>query len=804
MRFRHVSDTMADLRFALRQFRRRPFVTTAMAAVLAIGLGVSASVFVLVTSFTNAPLAGGDAGADAVRIRGIDRSRGPGRATGREFSYAEVQEYAARAEVFRDVGAWTSSDVVLDLGRDTPDLQSGAATFVTPHYFGVLGIPAPAGAVISHTIWERFYGRSDAVIGRTLKVNNTVVTIAGVAPEGFVGARAGGSKMRVWLPLDSRLAVLPAAPRLAIDAPVFGIVARLAPGASPESATAVAATIAGRFAEKRDAGRPLALDADVVPLLATNYFPPSGEPSSGAGPLQSLLMPLLILLITCTSVSALLAGQALARRREIAVRLAMGAGRRRIVRQLLTETALLGLVAAALAFLVLRWTLAGVELSIVGTGAAIVVDWRSGIFVAGLALVASVAFGLSPALHATRATVSDVLKEHDEARGRTRLQTTLVIAQIALTQPALLIMGALLLELRGELRDQPATANAERILEIGFNTNERYGAIDGRREETIERVRARIAGLPGVAGAVTQQIGGNGSERVASHPDDRAGNQTGVLADAVALRAAPDGYFEAMGLELVRGRTFGSDERRASGIVIVNSELAKRLWGDAPPVGRRLLIADGDPDPLLGRAVTVVGVVNEAGEPRMYQPQGREPTSHLIVRTHGAADEALPAIRRAALAEAPDAPVTFARSLASVEREARRGLIMGVAAAGGAAAVALTLAAVGLYAVVAVAVGQRRREIGVRAALGADRRRLAALFMKRGLRVSALGSAIGIGASLFLMKVLPAVGGRPLGSGLAGLLVGVAMFVVAVAVVATWIPARRAATIDPLSVLRAD
>jgi putative ABC transport system permease protein len=821
---RFLTETMADVRSAFRQFRRRPFVTTAMMAVLAIGLGIATTPFILISSFTSTPLAAVDADDRAVRIRGIDLGRGPGHAIGREFEYAEVLEYAARTDVFADVGAWTSTDVVLDLGSgDPPNLQSGAATFVTTSYFRSLGVRPVRGAglpasfaadaepqlqaIISDVLWERFYERSDNVIGRTLRVNTTVVTIVGVAPRGFAGARAGGSAIRVWLPVNARPVVQPSAPALRSEAATFGVIARLQPGVSLEQASTVAATIGDRFGTR--------VSTDVAPLLASNYFPPSGEPSStGTGPFLSLTMPLLVLLITCTSVSALLAGQALSRRQEIAVRLALGAHRRRIVRQLLTETLLLGLGAGVLALLFLWWLLAGAEAVWFGPGAVLVVDWRAGVFTAALALVASVAFGLSPARHATRATVADVLKEGDSTPGRTRLQSMLVIAQIALTQPALLIMGTLLLELRTELREEaPMTVAADRLVEVGFNTNPRYGSLDDRREEAIARVRARVDALPGVLGAVPAFLGGGGHERLVPHPDDRAEGASGVPEAEVAVQPAPDGYFEVMGLTLAAGRLFSSAEATtATDLAIVNRALARRFWGDAPPMGRRVHIAHNHPP--LARTVTVIGVVDHGGQdgeedgvPELFVAARGETTSHIVVRTEGVADALVPAIRAAALNEAPDVPITTARTRASREAEARRPIMWGVIAAGVSGAVALLLAAIGLYAVVAVSVGQRRREIAVRSALGADGRAITAVFVKRGLGICVVGAVIGLGLSTVAYRVMAEAqmfgesASTPVGG---SVIVGGTVFVFAVALIASWIPARRAATIDPWSVLRSE
>jgi putative ABC transport system permease protein len=815
---------VADVRFALRQFRRRPFVTATMMTVLAIGLGIATTPFVLISSFTATPLAAVDPDAHTVRIRGIDLGQGPGRAIGREFSYAEVLEYAARTTVFADVGAWTSTDVTLDLGSgDSPNLQSGAATFVTASYFHSLGVrpvrgaglpesfandaPPQLQAVISDTIWERFHERADDVIGRTLKVNNSVVTIVGVAPRAFNGARAGGSSMRVWLPVNARPVVQPSAPALRSEAATFGVIGRLQPGVSFGHASTVAATVADRFGSR--------VSTDVVTALASNYFPPSGEPPTVTGPLLSLTMPLLVLLITCTSVSALLAGQALSRRQEIAIRLAMGAHRRRIVRQLLTETVLLGLGAGGLALLVVWWLLSGAEAVWVGPGAWLVVDWRAGVFIAALALVASLAFGLSPARHATRTAVAAVMKEGDSIPGRTRLQSTLVIAQIALTQPALLIMGTLLLDLRTELREvAPMTVAADRLVEVGFNTNPRYGALDDRREAAIARVRAQVAALPGVVGAVPAFLGGGGHERLVSPPDDRAEGAAGVPEAEAAVHPAPDGYFDVMGLTLAAGRLFSSAEATtATDLAIVNRALARRLWGDAPPLGRRVHIAHNHPP--LARTVTIIGMVDgehdgrDGGdsEPQLFVAARGETTSHLVVRTLGPADDTVPAIRAAALSAAPDVPITTARTRESREAEARRPIVWGVIAAGISGAVALLLAAIGLYAVISVSVGQRRREIAVRSALGADRRAITTVFVKRGLLICLVGAGVGLGLSTVVYRLMAQAqmfGQNASSSVGGGVIVLVTVFVFAVGLIASWIPARRAAAIDPWSVLRAE
>ncbi len=486
-----IEHTLQDLRSAIRHFARAPIATATMIGIFALGIGFSAALFLFVKSVVSGPVPGIPRQESLVRIRGIDRTT-PGRAIGREFSYPEYRAYAAQSALFSDVAAWTSSDIVFDVGTREANPQSGAATYVTGNYFRVLGLrPAfgaglpidandadaapPLVAVISHVLWERHFERSADVIGRAMKVNGITVTIVGVAPRRFAGARTGGSHMPVWLPLSARPQMQRTASTLtSYDDARLGLAARLQPGVRVDQARATVEVIAARAASQMTGSSGAIASADVVPLIASNYFPPSGveEPAS-AGPFIGLITPLLILLITCTNVSALLAGLGVARRREIAVRLALGASRRRVVRQLVTETVTLAIAAGALGLFVIWLLLRLFDASI--PDLAIEIDWRGLAVTFSLAFAAGVLFGFAPALHATRMTVQDALKDSAGVvvGRRLRLQSWLVVAQIAFTQPALLSMGALLLEMRSDLRALPAQPYADRILELRFNVNPR-------------------------------------------------------------------------------------------------------------------------------------------------------------------------------------------------------------------------------------------------------------------------------------------------------------------------------------------
>jgi predicted permease len=822
---RVLDHALRDVRFALRYFARTPVTSATMILILALGLGFNSALFLLTRSFVSGPVPGVAKAESLVRIRGIDRTM-PGRAIGREFSYPEYRAYADQHALFSDVAAWTSTDAVLGVGPRHQDLHSGAVTYVTANYFRVLGLeprpgqglPADASdvdpsppmvGVISHLVWERHFDRSADAIGRTITVNGFQVTVVGVAPRRFAGARTGGSQMRVWMPLSTRPLLQRTDRDLeSYDAAPFGLVARLQTGIRPEDANATVQTIAARAARQATSGpSPAAAAADVVPLLGGNYFPPSGENEErGSGAFLAAVFPLLIQLIPYTTVSALLTGLAVARRREIAVRMALGASRARVVRQLVTESVLLAVVAGGVGLTVIGMLLRVFDASI--PDLAIEIDWRGLAFTFGLALGVGVLFGLSPALHATRLALSEALKDSAAvvAGRRLQLQSWLVVAQIALTQPALLGTAALFLEMRSDLEAMPAQVFAERTIDVRFNTNPRYGALDEQREMTLARLRLRLANLPGVAAVVPQDIHGDSFD-IDLHPGDRTGGaEIESLADVGAV-AAPDGYFPLMSLSFVRGRDFEAAERGRDGAIIVNTDLARRLWGTADPIGRRVTarVNRGGMS-----TFTIVGVVDDAmatptartderrAAPRVFVPTVRT-TSHFLIRTRGPAEPLLPAIRAAAAAEAPSMPFVSASTVAAIEAAERRSIRRNISIAGALCGLALLLSAIGLYAVVAFAVRQRVREIGIHTALGASSRQVVGRFIRIGLRLALAGLVVGIGISIAGGR-----DGRTPPSGVGVLAVLAALAVIGVALLASWIPARRAARVNPVEALRAE
>jgi predicted permease len=828
----------ADLRFALRHFARKPVTTATMMVVLAVGMSISALLFSYVYAYATEPPPGIARADDLVRIRG-SLDVGVAERGARSFSDEELAEYGKLTSHFSAVAGWADAMVALDAGDDSGRSGLDArATFVTDGFFRVLGVkpvlgsslPAgetadPAVAVIGYTAWDQLFGRSSRAIGSTVEVNGVPVTIVGVAPERFIGM-GPLARLTLWMPLSARPLVTPGAKG------GYRAVARLAPGVRAGEASAAAQVIARRIAAAgpgpvRDLGTGREIEVpesstEVVPLRSA-----SGDPMFERDVrLMSIMvgfLGLLVLLVACTNVSALLTGLATARRQEIAIRLSLGAGRRRLIRQLLTESALLASVAGAAA-LAIVWLVTRTVIRLIPQfPLQMGINWPVTLFTFGVALSVGVLFGLSPALHATRIAVASALRDSSAsiAAARTRLQRGLVVAQIAFTQPLIVLLAAALLLILGNYEAQTRTALADRLVRVSVRPvlpppGSSPAAVEGRLRlrQTMDGLVEKLRATPGIDAAVldwsrfTPALGA-----YFVHPGDRV---PGAAQNAVQLsgETAAGDYFAATSVPLVRGRRFGPADVTPAGPrpsevpVIVGADLARRLWAGADPVGRRLQAAS---DTASGaRSLVVVGVIDDprpevrqAGEGfRVYLPPDTSQLSTaLVVRTAGAAEPLLPAIRSIVQEGAPGTG-PMVRTLADIEEEGRRSFRMftfGISAAG---LMALLLSAIGLYGVVAFSVTQRRGEIAVRIAVGARAPQIVKKFIGDGLRLSAIGLLIGLPVSLLGLRALLAADDSFRYVPLPSVTAIAALGVLIVASAAAWIPARRAASVDPAITLR--
>ena len=843
-----IESILADLRYAGRHFRRTPLSTITMVVVLSLGLGATVVLFTVLNSLATMPAPGLTRDASLVRIRGTMRTPATTGAESRLMSWPEVQEYAGRTDLFSSVAAHADEIAGITMGDATSTPLTVSLIYTTSNYFDILDIHPALGtvpaadrdvmrmttsptAMISYAMWQRQFGGARDVIGRRLRVNDIPVEIVGVAPPRFAGTD-GGSAMTMWAPLAAYplLQKRTTAAFVSYDSLFLEAAAQLRPGITTTTATPIVAAIASRaFRPRQD--RPTAQgtggdvmrspsetgSADVVPMLASNSRVSEGRRAdlliSGAA---SGGFALLVLLITCTNVSALMVGLAVARRREIGVRLSLGAPRTRLIRQLLTESVLLALIAAAVGLVA---TTVGIR--VIGTALEdlqLVVNWRVTIATCVVAIVTGILFGLSPALHATRVSVAEVLKSSSSsvAATRSRLQRALVVAQIALTQPLLVGLGVVIVTMMTDAGSQATSRVASQIAEIELDTW--AGRMSpAERASRVDAVVERVAAIPGVVAAMPMQMG-TVTAPLTVHPADRVSGITYDPAMEARLTAAPKGYFSAFAIPIVRGRDFDAIEyAHASddpGLapsydrVIIGTDLARRLWGDVDPIGRRLSMgrsARSDSAPMV-----VVGVVDEAAagasvvndQIRVYVPYASLNTG-VIARTAGPALPLLNAMRRVVAAEAPQMPIIGAQTIEQREAESRRTILRAGGAVAGGGLLALLLSAIGLYAVVSFAVGQRTREIGIRTALGAQPRQVVRLFFANGLALSAFGLVLGLPLSMIVTRILATSLHWPLASSpLLGVAIGAG--VLAFASVAVWIPARLASTIDPIVALRTE
>lgn len=822
---------VADIRFALRQFRRRWGTTAAMLTILSVGMSISILLFTVVYSYAVLPPPAVPRADDLVRIRGSHLDK-HGDIGSRTFPLEELREYRRLDEHFSAVAGEADATVNLDAtGNGESTVVTAEATFVTENYFAVLGVRPvqgtelptyetddPAVAVIGHVAWDQLFGRRPDVVGRTLHVNGVPVTIVGVAPPRFAGV---GGDSWLWLPVASRHLVLSqsSAENLFFLAP-----ARLRPGASPEAATAATQVVAARATAASD--RPGAEElrspsTEVVPLLALNGDPDFDQDVSRL--VMSLgLLGLLVLLVTCTNVSTLLTGLATARRQEIAVRLSLGAPRSRIVRQLLTESALLAVLAGTVALGIVWAVLRAVGTMYPLLPVEVGVTWLATSFTAGVALAVGIVFGLAPALHATRAGIGSVLRDSTPAIAgtRLRLQRALVVAQIAFTQPLVVGVVAVLLIVLGQF--QPANRNefAEQLISLQLKPATRalrFGTGSEPPQELlaeVRRLRAELEATPGIAAAIPDSKAAGELGAYFVHPEDRV---AGGLQESfrVSGNTAAPGFFSAVGIPLLRGREFTPTDvsyvdRNAGEVpVIIGGDLARRLWPGADPLERRLQAAG---DSATGAAtLRVTGVVadpNAGGAasreaPQIYlAPDTAAVPAKLLVRTTSDAQPLVSTVRRIVQEEAPSM-IGSVQTVATIEDQSRSSFRKITGGLAGSAVLALLLSAIGLYAVVAFSVGQRASEIAVRMAIGASPQHIAGRFIVDGLRLGIAGLVLGLPVSLLGLQAVNAIPDPGFPKVALGpvMVLGV-LGVLAVAVAATLVPARRAASTEPARVLR--
>jgi predicted permease len=816
---------LQDLRFAARVLVRNPGFTAVAVLSLALGIGANSTIFTLVNAVLLRPLPMQDPDRLVAVFTTDERNRGS------FFNYMQTsrpnfQDYLKSNDVFSGMVAHSGLALAFS-GKGEPEQIFGE--LVSGDFFGVLGVKPALGraflpdedkvpgaslvTVLSDSFWQRRLGGDPAVVGREITLNGHAFTVVGIAPEGFKGTNAIFAPA-LWVPTMTH-------PQLATGflkenmearrALIFGMTGRLKPGVTLVEAETRLKAIAGQLAREYpddNGGRSVAL----LPLSQATINPGFRENMTRAA---SLLLTVvgLVLLIACANVANLLLARASARQREVAVRLSLGASRGRLVRQLLTEGLLLALVACVLGLLIAYWA-QGVLWSQRPPGLALdAIDLTPNLRVLGftlaVSLVTAIVFGLAPALSASRPDIVGELKQRGgPAVGGNRplnLRSLLVAGQVALALVALVAAGLFVKSLGNAQRIDPGFDHEKlAVLTIDLGA-QGYGEQQAR--DFQRRMLERAAALPGVERATLASgvplFQGGFMRTVFPEGVDSSDRKNGKL---VQLNTVEPGYFETMGISLLRGRDFAaSDHPESTRVVVVNETMAKQFWPEQEAVGKRFKFFGQDWwNEVVGIARD--GKYNFLGEnpqPHIYLSltQTFEPAVSLHLRASGDPATALGMARREVQSMDRVLPITNVFTFGEILRQSLWAPRMGAALLGVFGLLSLVLAVIGIYGVMAYSVNQRTRELGLRMALGADQADVLTLVVRQGVTLAAFGIAVGL--------ALAFAGTRLVGNLLFGVtthdplvFAGIPLLLALAALLASVQPALRAARVDPAVALR--
>jgi predicted permease len=804
-----------DVRFALRMLRRSPLFSATAIVALALGIGANAALFSLARALLVQGRPGVGSPDELVWVAPVNAESG----WVERMSYPSFLRLRGSGAPFAALAATFDAPFALS-GRGDPEQVEGQ--FVSASYFATLRTPFAVGrgfsaeeeevqpiAVISHTLWQRRFGGDPGIVGRTVAVNGVPVTVVGVAAEGFRGLEQDVRRRDVWLPMAMLPALVPTM-REALSAErggVFAVVGRLRPGATAAEADAALAAATGVLS-RADPARTRSI---LRTFPAGAGIPPGANREIAPVAALSAVVTGLVLLIACANVSSMLLGRGFARRREIGVRLSLGAGRGRLVRQLLTESLVLSLAGAILGVAVAFATVHAVTAFAIPLPLEPRIDLRALAATLVLAVGAALVFGVAPALAATRADLTGALKDGalSGAPRRARLQGALVVAQLALALFLLITSGLFLRSLDKANRVDVGLDTSAHVLALSFDLG-LLGYDAPRARAFVDAAVERAAALPGVRSASASDLMPL-SDLVGVQVTVDGAPASAARAGAMVLQTtARPGYFQTVGVRLVAGRDFRpGDVAGAPRVAVVSRAFAEHYLPGRSPIGARLRTMEST-----GPLATVVGVAEDV---RATGPSG--PLAHmvylpqlqhvddapgrmtLLVRSDGDARALAPALRRELRALDPHLPIYAVRTLGSALRQQMMPQRTGSTLLAVFGTLALVLATVGVYASMAFAVTQRTHEIAVRMALGGDAMRVVRLFVGRGARLTLAGLAIGVAMALAGSRLFAAL---LLGIAPTDLLTfaAVSALLFGVAIVACWIPARRAVHVHPMQVLR--
>jgi putative ABC transport system permease protein len=809
-------SVLRDIKLAFRLFWRTPALTGIALVSIALSLGATAVVFAAVKSVLLNPLPYASAG-ELVQIRTEFPMFGASHSDWALWN--DAQEIIRRTRTLASAGVYRNEILNLSADGSAPPealygLRASASLFPTLGVTPMLGrniLPdedQPGHAnemILSYGLWVRRFGSDPRIIGRTITIDGHDCLVIGVMPQEFNFPLRRGAVhtpspyVEFWAPLRS------GRPVSATEA--VGVVARLRAGVSLSEAEQDLASIGRDLnrefpATNRDHSLRMGLLRDRTVGSATQAL------------FFLMAAAVMFLLIGCANVANLLLARGLTRQREIAIRIAIGAGKGRIVRQLLTESCVLAGVGGIGGYMLtlIAWKLlpAVAPVSIPRLAAARA-DWQVFAFALTIALLNGVLFGMMPALRSGRTSVTSAqhLRAHAGiAGGQDQLRSALVTIEVALAVSLVVIGGQLLASFVGLVRTDPGFDAKHVLASVIIPAGDRYNAPE-QHGLLFRRILDAVRVLPGVESAGTIDalpFSGENHGGLISDGGLASGGEPQTAAEVDVVSA---GYLQTMGVRLTEGRWFGDDDMKESGDgVIVNNIAASYLWPEASAVGKRICVDCSPEKP--NNWKRVVGVVSSIRHAAMDEPQGAslyiaasalENAAFLVVRSDRPTAEMEKAIRQSIAQVDPNQPVFLSASMQTLigDSLADRRFIMGLLAVTG--CLALAMAAAGVYGVATYVTSRRTQEIGVRMALGATRSGVEALIFRQGFLSAAMGLGIGLGSTLVFMRLFGAVlTGLNYGNfGHIGIEVG---FVSLTAAIACWLPARRAAKIDPVSALR--
>lgn len=805
-----------DVRYTLRMLRKNPGFAAVVILSCTLGIGANITIFSLVNSLLLRPLPGVTDADRLVAVYGSRQGRGYF-----EMSYPDIVDYRDQNNVFTGLAASSIHAVALSSSNEMARQVGGAV--VTGNYFDVLGVNPISGrffvpeedktpdthpvAVIGYNLWKSYFNTNPSVVGSVIKINGRSFNVIGIAPEGFQGTITGLAT-DVWVPVMMHNSLIPGADIQNREAAWLLAIGRLKPGASMAQARADLETIGSNLAQSypatnKERGVTLASVSGVHPELR-------GIVTAFLAILMTVVA--LVLLIAATNVASILLARSVARRREISIRIALGASRWRVIRQLLTESGLLALVGGAFAVLITHW-LTNLLLAFKPTEIPFSLDLsqdiRVFIFAFALSFIVGTVFGLVPAWQATKLDVASDLKGESMPEGyrHSRLRSIAIVMQVALSLVLLITAGLFIRSLSTATTLSPGFDTAN-ILVLPVNPTLIIN--DEVKQEAFYRdLLARVEAIPGVRSVTLSRFVplGGAADRVGvinAGEEPPAGQQPpGIFYNLIAPN-----YFNTLNIPILRGRGFTEQDRMGSpNVIIANETMARQFWPEQEPIGKRVRIREQE--------FEVVGVVKnikyrslvEEPRPYFYVPAlqskaGQFPAEEMLVqmRTEGG-QSVTPSIRREVQALEPNLPVFGITTLDERMRSSLMPTQLAATILGISGFLALLLSVLGIYGLVSYSVAQRTREIGVRIAIGAQKKDIFKLIIIQTMKLIVIGLVIGLIGALILTRATTSFlyGVSPTD---AATFILITLLLMLIALLACSFPARKAIRVDPIDALR--